>query len=459
MKPGDFLQIIRCRQDPWYFLTKFVRTLDRDSGERRFPDYAYLRNLISYFHTEQRLVILKSRQMMVTWSAVAFALWEALFRGSADVMFLSKREDDAREAVRRLRFIYERLPEYMRPKIGENTKFVLEFPDINSRLMALPTHPHIGRTFSPTRIIWDEMASTPYDEEIFAALQPSLDGGGYFMGISTSQGPLTKHADLYVNAKSYRFTALPVHYSMHPMKDEEWYDDARRGMSDRQWEMEQEMSLDLGGDRVYESFEKQKHVIGNYALDRTRQVYRTIDFGYHTPVVLWAGVDRGEVVIFREWIGEDETISDMVRAIADTDRDCGLTENDITMTFCDPAGAAKTDTGISSVERLRTEFFESTGTDLKITYRKSSIMAGVDLVRERLRNAAGEIRLRVCSSCPRTIADFGRYVRKAGSEEPKKDGVADHTMDAVRYLIVNLFQKNQPGGTGSPRPRIQSYSR
>ncbi|MFC1730541.1 hypothetical protein ACFL6I_09405 [candidate division KSB1 bacterium] len=459
LTPGDLIHMLKCRMDPWYFLRTFVMTQDRDSGEKQYPDYPYLRDLVGYFARDQRLVVLKSRQMLVTWTAVAFALWEAVFKGNADILFISKREDDAREAIRRLKYILERLPEHMGPALGENTKYVVEFPGRNSRLMALPTHPNIGRTYSPTRIIWDEMASTPFDEEIFAALQPSLDGGGYFMGISTSQGPFTKHAHLFMNAEALGFSPVTVHYAEHPLKDSEWSRLARRGMSDQQWQMEQEMSLEIGGNRVYSAFQRQTHVISHDTFDRTKLVYRSIDFGYRTPVVLWAQSWKGDVVIIREWIGENETISDMVRAIIDTDYGLGIEENDVTQTFCDPAGAAQTDQGISSLERLKKEYFEKTGVELKVSYRRSSVMAGIDLVREKLRNAAGEIHLRVSAYCPRTITDFGRYVKKNGSEEPKKDGIAEHTMDAVRYLVIHLFQCEKRSGARIVKPRLESVCR
>jgi len=459
MTSTELSHIIKSRIDPRYFLTTFVRTLERGSGEKPYPDYPYLRALVSQFQHEQRLVILKSRQMMATWTAVAFSLWESIFRGSADILFISKREDDAREAIRRIRFIYERLPDYMKPKTGENTRYVLEFPGRNSRLMALPTHPNIGRTYSPTRIIWDEMACTPFDDEIFASLQPSLDGGGSFIGISTSQGPLTKHAELYLNAHEMGFTPVALHYSLHPDKDESWSRRARRGMSDRQWEMEQEMSLALSGDRVYPSFQKQTHVITDFRVDSSQRLYRTIDFGFHTPAVLWVQEERGRVVVFGEWVGEDETISDMVQAIVDKDSGLELTEDDFQQTFCDPAGSAKTDQGISSLDRLRAEYFEKTGIELKVTYRTSSVMAGVNLVREKLRNAAGEVCLVVSSSCPRTIADFGRYVTRRDSDQPKKDGLAEHTMDALRYFVVNLFQRSPRGGAELIAPRVEGVMR
>ncbi|MCP4726303.1 MAG: hypothetical protein GY863_14760 [bacterium] len=455
----DLEEIMKCVLSPWYFMVNYVKTFEREKGEISFPKYYYLKELIDDLLTERRLVILKSRQMLVTWTSVAFCLWEAVFRGDCDILFISKREDDSKEAIRRMKFIYDRLPDSFKPRIGENTKYAIEFPGRNSRLMALPTHPNIGRTFSPTRIIWDEMACTPYDYEIYGSLQPSLDGGGYFVGISTSQGQLTKHAELYLNAESMGFTKKDIHYSVHPEKDKIWSANARKGMSDEQWNMEQEMSLTISGKRVYGTFQQQTHVVSNYLIRKDSEIYRSIDFGYHTPVVLWGQVCSGKLTIFYEWVGEDATISEMVNSIIDRDEYLGLSENDVKMTFCDPAGEAQTDQGISSVDRLKEEYYSSTGKNIKMKFRRSSLMAGIDIVREKLKNAAGERNLFVDSRCSRTIADFGRYVKKKDSEEPKKDGVSDHTMDALRYLAVNLFQRHSQAERKIIKPRITGVSR
>jgi len=141
------------------------------------------------------------------------------------------------------------------------------------------------------------------------------------------------------------------------------------------------------------------------------------------------------------------------------DEEYNLTEEHFEVTFCDPAGAAQTDQGISSVERLKVEYRAVTGFEMKIRYRPSSVLTGIDIVREKLKNAANEISLFVSDRCSRTIADFGRYVKKKGSEEPKKDGVSEHTMDALRYMVINIFQKPKPAKVGIMQPRVSGMNR
>ncbi len=435
MNIKDAENMKKCTQNPWYFMTNFVYTMERKEGIRRYPDYAYLKDFVEDMKNERLIVLLKSRQMMITWTAVAFLLWECIFSGSSDNLVISKREDEAIDLLYRAKIILNNLPSYMRPSIGYNNVNLLEFKGQKSRLISLPSSPDIGRSYSPKRIFWDEMAFTPRSERVFQSLQPGLDGGGSFIGVSSPNGIYTKHADLYIHYKEMGFKRIDVHYSMHPDKNENWLKEAKKGMSIEIWNQEQELSLETTGRRVYERFTGQKHII-DWEYNQALPVYRTIDFGYHTPVVLWIQVTAvDEVIVFHEWIGENNTLDEMYEQIKKCDEIIGIDEDVVEMTYCDPSGNAVTDKGISSVDYL-----EEKG--INICYRKSSLHTGINLVREKLMDASGKVFLKVSGNCKKVISDFRQYSKRENSEEPRKDNVSDHTMDALRYFVVNYFDRS-----------------
>jgi len=429
------LNIDKCIDNPWYFMTNFVYTLERKEGIKKYPDYPYLRDFVKDMQQERLLIVLKSRQMLISWTVMAFIVWDCVLIGSSEVLVISKRETEAKDLLHRAKFIYNNLPEDVKVSIGYNNKNMLEFPGLHSRIISLPSSPDIGRSYSPKSIFWDEMAFTPFDEEVFQSLQPALDGGGSFIGVSSSNGINTKHGSLCMNNKEEGFKRLDIHYSSHPLKDENWKKEAKKGISIERWKQEQELSLETSGRRVYERFSERTHVI-DWEYNSSLPVFRAIDFGYHTPAVLWIQVTADDVVIvFREWVGENNIIGEMVEQIKRGDRELGIDEDAVEMTYCDPAGSAVTDKGISSVDNL-----ENNG--IKVNYRASSLLAGIDLVREKLMDASGKVFLKVSRNCKRIISDFRQYSKKYKSEEPKKDNISDHTMDALRYFIVNHFEKD-----------------
>lgn len=76
----------RCKRDPLYWLQNWTETFDekwREKGllppYRPFPRMPYFPFLFQLFQTERRLLVAKSRDMMISWAAVGFAAWKCQF--------------------------------------------------------------------------------------------------------------------------------------------------------------------------------------------------------------------------------------------------------------------------------------------------------------------------------------------------------------------------------------------
>ena len=140
---------------------------------------------------------------------------------------------------------------------------------------------------------------------------------------------------------------------------------------------------------------------------------------------------EGHIMAFDEWVGQDRTTDEMRHAIIAKDLSHGLSELDFQWTACDPAGAAMQDSGLSPVDILNRW-------GMKLKYRPSRISAGIECVKFALSDARRQARLYISPRCPQLIADFRRYKWDVRKEEPLKDGLSDHSMDALRYFFVNL---------------------
>jgi len=458
--------LLTCSRDPWHFLTRHVKTQDPAHGTLAFPDYPFLRELIHEPLSHRYLLVPKSRQMMVTWSMISLFLWRALYKQPGVYLFLSRNERCAEELLERARFILNHLPGYMRPKLTTNNKSELEFGGLNSRLLSLPATPDGPRMYSPTAVLWDEMAFTPFDSQIWTALQPAVESGGSFVGVSSSGGAHNLFARLIAESQalchpercegslrnsqrdsslrkaSFRMTETEtgslfhihtIHYSLHPDRGEEWKQRASRGLSFNQWNREHEISFEHSDDLVYTEFDPVVHILKEeYHPRKEWPLYRSMDFGYRKPFVLWLQkLPAGEYVVFSEWQGRDATTEAMHAAITRTDLVFGLNESDYSWTACDPAGAAAQDSGISPVDYLSRH-------GMKLRYRNSRVLPGVELVKASLRDATGKISLFISPRCQKLLMDIERYRWNATKDEPIKDGDTDHSLDALRYFFVNL---------------------
>jgi hypothetical protein len=164
-------------------------------------------------------------------------------------------------------------------------------------------------------------------------------------------------------------------------------------------------------------------------------LYRSLDFGFVNPFVcLWIQVDReGVVRVIDEYVRRQATIEVHAAEIkARTPRP----EERVVATYCDPAGQGRSQSsGTRIVDELR-----SFGIVTK--HRHSEILQGIELIRRAIRSGDGKSSLVISPNCPRLIEALQCYHYRdvnqgAGSEEPLKDGVYDHSIDTLRYFFIN----------------------
>ena len=208
----------------------------------------------------------------------------------------------------------------------------------------------------------------------------------------------------------------------------------RRRASRASWEAEMLCRKPLLQNVVFDEFDPDVHV-HPVDYDPNLPLYRSLDFGFVNPFVcLWIQVDsKGVVRVIDEYIRSRATI-DVHASEIKSRMPCS--EEQVAATFCDPAGASVNDvTGTSIVRELRQ-------LGIMVRFRRSSILAGIELIRRAVRDGSGKNSLLISPRCQRLIEALQCYhypenSGAAGRELPLKDGVYDHPIDALRYFFVN----------------------
>ncbi|MBT7788091.1 MAG: hypothetical protein HN757_04350 [Calditrichaeota bacterium] len=424
------------------WLAENIRTLDATRGIIPFPQYPFLRELISALEENRILIVAKSRQMLATWTICAYTVYRLLHHKPGIYLLLSKGGRDTTELLKRMRVMISNLDEEYRERLTVKASEII--CDNGGRIIALPATEDAVRMHSPTGVFWDEMAFTPYAEAIWTSAKPAIDSGGSFIGVSTPNGTDNIFYELFTDQKN-GFGKHKMHYSRHPDRDGKWKREAQRGLSETKWKQEYEIDFDVLENRVYSEFAPDLHVLNkSYIWDKNKgRTLRGIDFGYRHPFIIWAQLSPdGILTVFDEWEGHNATIEDLAMAMHRIDKRHGIKETDVYRTGCDPAGAAKSDVGISPVERLLRQ-------EIKLVYRSSEIMTGVDLVKSFLKDATGHVSLKFSPNVKRTLYHLHHYRWDSGIDKPLKDDEHDHAMDALRYMIINNFWCDRKSWTGA----------
>lgn len=220
-----------CAADVRVF-ARHVWILHPINGPMKFVPWGWQLKLLLLMMIERLLVILKARQLGVSWLAAIFALWTAMLRPGQRVLLISKGQTEADDLLEKVIFIYHRLPDWLRPTSRENASS-LRFPDLDSEIESLPATMSVGRSKTASLVILDEHGHQRWARKIYLALKPVVEKGR-LVSISTANGQGALHTHIYLAAKRglNGFKAIFIPWSAHPDRDAGWREQARAEMSD-----------------------------------------------------------------------------------------------------------------------------------------------------------------------------------------------------------------------------------
>ena len=175
---------------------------------------------------ESWLIVLKARQLGLSWLALCYALHCMLFRPAATILMFSKRDDEAVDLLKRLKGIYERLPRWMQAR-GIMQDSLHDFALSNgSSAKSFPSTG--GRSYTGSMVIVDEAEFVQDLDDLLNAVKPTIDAGGQMIMISTvDKGvPESPFKRIYRGAKAgdteWKAIFLPWH--ARPGRDNAWYE-------------------------------------------------------------------------------------------------------------------------------------------------------------------------------------------------------------------------------------------
>lgn len=281
------------------------------------------------------VVIVKARQLGLTWLVLAYAVWRMVFNHGFTVVALSRSEPDAIELVdyRLAKILMPRLPKWMiRPKseapaawqgpVWYANKHELtiehwappgEVKPPPSRFKADAAAADSGRSITANLVIFDEWAFQIWAEEIWSAGYPTINrpGATVFDGqvIGLSSGKAATFFERVVrDAPGNGFHLIFLPWQADPRRDIDWYDATKRAMPTR-YRREYPATLDdafSGGDQTaFPNFSPKPgagYVVKPFEVPRWWKRWRSVDpgIGDQHAWYWYAAAPDGRVVIYKE---------------------------------------------------------------------------------------------------------------------------------------------------------------
>lgn len=225
---------------------------ERETVEFRFnvdsPEgaWGWQASFLEWLHTNRRCIVLKARQLGVTWIAGAYAAWLLLYRPGSLVLVYRQKQEEAEEVVQRIWTLMQSLPKLLwngarvrKPARNSSPSNEIELAFESghvSRLIGMTSTGGAGHGKTAALTIMDEHARIDRAGEIMKAVSAVAGQTGKVVIVSTANGrhnPETGEGNdfhrLWENSHEEEglsgtgFVRCFLSWRLHPGRDDVWY--------------------------------------------------------------------------------------------------------------------------------------------------------------------------------------------------------------------------------------------
>ena len=293
-------EILKCGKSQEYFVNNFCRIPHSVHGLVRFDTYPFQDQLLSDLEKHRFNIVLKARQMGISTIVAAHISWLMIFHKHKNVLVLCTKLATATNVVKKVKEMVKNLPDWMQiAKITIDNRTSFELSN-GSQIKASSTSGDAGRSEALSLLVLDEAAFIPDMEELWTGIYPTISTGGRCIALSSPNGVGNWFHTTYIDSESgvNMFYPTKLHWSLHPDRDQKWFEIETKNMSQRQIAQEYECSFNASGetviapddvDRIEKMVCDPKHKVG---FDRNYWIWDECEVG--KKYLLVADVARGD---------------------------------------------------------------------------------------------------------------------------------------------------------------------
>jgi len=330
------LEIDVCSTDAQRWVEHFVYIEDRDSPTLavKFHLWDGQKKALNEFQGFKLNVVLKARQLGLSWLALAYAAWLMWKKPGVSIIVMSRGETESKEMARRVGFIMRHLPSWMmtegsKPEgnipcwdMTTSIVTVLRKGGEPSTLQSMPAGQNSGRSFTANLIILDEWAFQSWAEEIWASIFPSVNRptGGAVIGISTmNRGSLFEKLWMDSVDGKNDFNRIFLGWNTDPRRTAEWYVKTKNALGDAvmaEYPATEEEAFLIPGGAMFPEMRADIHLVKPEPIPQWHQRIRFLDYGMDMLACYWVAIDgHGKARIYRELYQSNLTMSEACKAI------------------------------------------------------------------------------------------------------------------------------------------------
>lgn len=304
-----------CKEHLNYFIENYIFIEDPDNQEnilQQFKLWDKQKEVLESIDNNRLNIILKARQLGVTWLTLAYSLHCMLFNTGQLIIALSKTEEDAKELIRRLHTMLKQMGMFIKEdtKDNENWKGLkysttslsieIHHKGKSSVFKAFSSSKSAGRSFTANMLILDEWAFQQFAHEIWLSAYPTINRptGGKVIGLSTIERG-TLFEELFTGNNDFNKIFMP--WYSDPRRNQEWYNKTKRDLGDsimQEYPATIEEALTIPGGSFFPEFKPHTHITKDTHI--SDNIYYALDYGLDMLAVLGISENKNRYKCFME---------------------------------------------------------------------------------------------------------------------------------------------------------------
>lgn len=329
-------EIAYCRDHIEYFIREYGHIEVKKTNADLVQPFKLWQAQADALHSivDHRLnIILKARQLGLSWLACHIAAHMLLTRSGRLVLALSRSEEEAKELIRRVAFIFSNMSELIasereKPAGWQGPTYKASALEIivkngdepASTMKAFASSPNAGRSFTADLFIIDEHAFQEWAFEIWTSIFPTInspDGGKAIILSTIKRGSLFEQ--LFTDPDN-GFNKIFIPWYADPERDQAWYDETKKALGDditQEYPATIEEALTVPGGAFFPEVNELNTVSTNI-LEGHLKTYVAIDYGLDMFSAHWIRInEHGEAQVYREYDSPNLTIGQAAEALMD----------------------------------------------------------------------------------------------------------------------------------------------
>ena len=264
-------EFVKCAQDPFYFIEKYMKIITIDSGVQVIKLYDFQREMINKFVSEKFILAKCARQSGKTIGVESFILWSILFKDNYRVGMFANKFDTSKKILKEIKYSYEQLPMWLQQGVVTWNKHSIELEN-GSSITSSSTSGDAGRSRTYNLVFLDEFAFVPdyVAADFFTAVYPTISSGKNtkVIIISTPNG-LNFFYRMWIEAQEGRsnYKLFEANWRAVPSRDDAWADETLANVGEKAFQQEYECDF-LGSSNTLISTTKIKEMVWKKPVKR-----------------------------------------------------------------------------------------------------------------------------------------------------------------------------------------------